>query len=122
MKILAHFNPCGFFICYSVLYVIRAEENVEDSTQRTALQVPTLEVPDKHVAEEDLQSLRSAMWWNGTVCEKDILYYYNDDNFSHQITRRYVELPLPHVIKGEWYYPNRNELVFSFFLGGGGPF
>ena len=101
MRILAHFNPCGIFICYAILSVIHAEESVEDSAQRTALQRPALEVPGKHVAEEDVPPLRSALWWNGTVCEKDILYNGNDNNFSHQSTRRYAGLPLPPVIKGE---------------------
>ena len=110
MRILAYCNPCGIFICYAILFVVRAEENIEDSTQRRSFQRPTREVLGKRVAEEDLQPLRSAEWWNGTACEGVIPYNGNVNNFSHQSTHLYVELPFPTVIKGEWYYPNRNEL------------
>jgi len=99
MRILLYFNPCGIFICYAVLFVVRAEENVEDSTQRRAFHRPEQEVPSQQVAEEDKQPLRSAEWWNDTACEGVILYNGNDDNFSHQSTNFYVELPLPTVTK-----------------------
>jgi hypothetical protein len=115
-KILVYFNPCGICICYAILFVVRGEENVEDSTQRSVFQRPAQEVPGKQEAEENIEPLRSAVWWNGTACEGVNLYNDNDDNFSHQSTHRYVKLPLPTVIKGEWYYPNRNELFFSIFF------
>ena len=73
MRILVYFNPRGIFICCAILSVVRAEENVEFSTQRRAFQRPTPEVPGKQMAEEDIQPLRSAEWWNVTACERDIL-------------------------------------------------
>jgi hypothetical protein len=85
MRILVYFNPCGIFICYAILFVVRAEENVEDSTQKRAFQRPTPEVPSKQVAEEDIQPQRSAEWWNCTACEGVILYNGKDDNFSDQV-------------------------------------
>ena len=99
MRILVYFNLCGIFICYVILFVVGAEENVEDSTQRRAFQRPAPEVPGQQVAEEDIQPLRSAEWWNCTACEGVILYNGNDDNFSHQSTHFYAELPLPTVIR-----------------------
>jgi hypothetical protein len=81
MRILLYFKPCGIFICYAILFVVRAEENVEDSTQRRAIQRPTPEVPSKQVAEEDIQPKRSAECWNCTASEGVILYSGKDDNF-----------------------------------------
>jgi hypothetical protein len=115
MRILVYFNPCGIFICYAILFVVRAEENVEDSTQRRAFQRPVQDVRGKQVAGQNMQPLRSAEWWNGTACEGVILHNGNDNNFSHQRTHLYVELPIPAVINNEWYPPNRNELVFWIF-------
>lgn len=69
IRILAYFNPCGIFICYAVLFVVRAEENTEDSIQRREFERPTREVPGKRVAEENIQPLRGAEWCNGTACE-----------------------------------------------------
>jgi hypothetical protein len=54
------------------------------------------------------------MWWNGKACEGVNLDDDNDDKFNHQITHRYVKLPLPTVNKGKWYYPNRNKFVSRF--------
>jgi len=116
IRILACFNPCGIFICYAVLFVVRAEENTEDSTQRRAFERPTREVLGKRVAEENIQPLRDAEWCNGTACEGVIPYNGNDNNCSHQRTHIYIELYIPTVIKGKWYYPKRNELVFSILL------
>jgi len=116
MRILVYINPCGIFICYAILFVVRAEENIEDSTQRRAFQRSTQEVQGKRAAEEDIQPVRSAEWWNGTTRDGVIPYNGNDNNFSHQSTHLYVELPLPTVNKVKWYYPNRNELVFSNFF------
>jgi hypothetical protein len=101
MRILVYFNPCGIFICYAILFVVRAEENVEDSTQISALQRPAQEVPGKQEAEENIEPLRSAMLWNGTACEGVNLDDDNDEKFNHQSTHRYVKLPLSTVIKGK---------------------
>jgi hypothetical protein len=84
MRILVYFNPCGIFICYTLLFVVRAEENVEDYTQRRTFQKSTLEVPGKQMAEEDIQQLRSAEWRNGTAREGVILYNGKDNKFSYQ--------------------------------------
>jgi hypothetical protein len=89
--------------------VFRAEENVKDSTQRSAFQSPAQEVPGKQEDEEDIEPLRSAMWWNGKACGGVKLDDHNDDKFNHQSTHRYVKLPLSTVNKGKWYYPNRNK-------------
>jgi hypothetical protein len=91
--------------------VVRAEVNVEDSTQKSAFQSPALEVPGKQEDEEDIEPLRSAYRWNGKACEGVNLDDDNDDKFNHQSTHRYVKLPLPTVKKGKWYYPNRNKFV-----------
>jgi len=116
MRILAYLNPCGIFVSYALLIVVRAEENIEDSTQRRAFQRPKREILGKQVAEEDIQPLGSAEWWNGTACEGVISYNGKDNNFSHQSTHLYVELPFPTVIKVKWYYPNRNQLFFDVLL------
>jgi hypothetical protein len=108
MRILVYFNPCGIFICYAILFVVRAKENVEYSTQRRAFKRSRPEIPGKQVAEEDIQPLRIAECRNGTACGGVILQNGNDNNFSHPNTHLYVELTLPTVIQCEWYYPNRN--------------
>jgi hypothetical protein len=114
MRILVYFNLYGIFICYNILFVVRDVENVEDSTQTSALQIPAPEVPSKQEDEEDIEPLRSAMWWNGKACEGVNLDDDNDDKFNHQSTHRYVKLPIPTVNKGKWYYPNRNKFVSRF--------
>ena len=54
IRILVYFNPCGIFICYSILFVVRAEGNIENYTQRRAFQKPTPEVLRKQLPEEDI--------------------------------------------------------------------
>jgi hypothetical protein len=81
--------------------VVRAEVNVEDSTQTSAFQSPAQEVPVKQEDEEIIEPLRSAMWWNGKACDGVNLDDGNDDKFNHQSTQRYVKLPLPTVNKGK---------------------
>jgi hypothetical protein len=103
MRILVYFNLCGIFICYTILFVVRAEENVEDSTQTSAFQSPAQEVPGKQEDEEDIEPLRSAMCWDGKSCEGVNLDDDNDDKFNHQSNHRYVKLPLPTVNNGKWY-------------------
>jgi hypothetical protein len=112
MRILVCFNPCGIFICYAILFVVGAEVNVEYSTQRSAFLRSAQEVPSKQEAEGNIETSRSAVWWSGTACEGVGSRNDNDDKFSHQGNHRYVKIPLPSVIKGEWYYPKRSKLVF----------
>jgi hypothetical protein len=57
MRILVYINLCGIFICYTILFVVRAEENVKDSTKRSAFQSPAQEVPGKQEAEENIEPL-----------------------------------------------------------------
>jgi len=84
MRIMVYFNPCGIFFCYAILFVVRAEGNIEDYTQRRAFQRPTPEIPGKQMAKEDIQPLPSAEWRNGTAREGVILYNGKDNNFNHQ--------------------------------------
>jgi hypothetical protein len=112
MRIQVCFNPCGIFICYAILFVVGAEGNVEDSTQRSAFLRSVQVVPGKQEAEGNIETSRSAVWWSGTACEGDTLYNDNDDKFSHQGNHRYVKMYLPTFIKGEWYYSKRSKFVF----------
>jgi hypothetical protein len=115
IRILVYFNPCGIFICYAILFVVGAEVNVEDSTQRSAFLIPAQNVPGKQEAEGNIDTSRSAVLWSGAACEGFTSYNDNDDNFSHQGNQYYVKIRFPTVIKGEWYYPKRSKLVFSIF-------
>jgi hypothetical protein len=95
--------------------VVGAEENVDDSTQRSAFLRPAQEVPGKQEAEGNIDTSRSAVWCSGTACEGVTSYNKNDDKLSRQGNQRYVKFPLPTAIKGEWYYPKRNNWVFLIF-------
>jgi hypothetical protein len=119
VRVLVNFDPCRIFICYAILVVVRAEENVEDSTRRTTLQKSMQDPVDKHVAGENVRQLRSGASCTGTACEGVILRHGDDDNVSHhshQSIQSSVELPLPTVINGEWNYPNRSELVLMNYV------
>jgi hypothetical protein len=102
MRNLVCFNPCEIFICYAILFVVGAEGNVEDSTQRSAFLKPAQKVPGKQEAERNIETSRSAVWWSGTACEGVTLCNDNDDKFIHKGNHRYVKIPLPTVMKVEW--------------------
>jgi hypothetical protein len=101
MRILVFFNPCGIFICYAILFVVGAEVNVEDSTQRIAYLKPEKEVPGMQETEGNIETSQSAVWWSGTAGEGASSYSENDDEFSHEGNHRYVKIPLSTVMKGE---------------------
>jgi hypothetical protein len=109
MRNLALFNPCRILVCYAVLFVVRAEENVEVSTQITAFQAPRQELPVNYLSGDDLQAL---LTWNGTNCEGIISYSKNDEDVGCQSLQRSAKMPLPNIITGECTFPSRIVLVF----------
>jgi hypothetical protein len=112
MRNLGHIHSYRIFVCYTILVVVRAEERVEDSAQRTTFQRPNQEPLDRHVTDEDIRPLRSAVSGTGADWEAVTVREGSDDNVSHQITQRSVELQLPAVITREWNYLTEVELFF----------
>ncbi|GFG33259.1 hypothetical protein Cfor_03997 [Coptotermes formosanus] len=98
MRNLGHIHSYRIFVCYTILVVVRAEERVEDSAQRTTFRRPTQDPLDRHVTDEDIRPLRSAVSGTGADWEAVTVRDGSDDNVSHQITQRSVELQLPAVI------------------------
>jgi hypothetical protein len=111
MKNLAHFHPFIIFVCYAILAEVRAER-VEDSAQRMTFQRPNQDPLGRHVTDEDIRPLRSAVSGTGADWEAVTVRDGSDDNVNHQITQRSAELQLPAVITGEWNYRNGSRTVF----------
>jgi hypothetical protein len=94
------FNPYGITACYAIFFLVRAEENVKNFAEPTALEVPIHELLGNHFPNVDEAPSRSQLS-RDEICETVVLQHGIDNAASHQRSQLKVELSPSSAANGE---------------------